>query len=208
MIQSRFLILVLALSAVACSKATPEFDVLDESAIPQPKFSGSTVKNVTVSSSTSTIAISGECDSKIKSIVARAVGLSSGFSALSDLTATAPTVACSNAGTFSFDLKSLSALGYSGFYDGKTFEIQLKGMTSSGLSRASSIIITYSTGAGNRDIWIAGGGIHGGGDSAFTATSAAIKAEIFVNHLSSRAPASGDYPKNTSIELRTGAGAR
>jgi hypothetical protein len=159
MVQLRILILIMAASALACSKATPQFDLLDPNAIPQPKFSGATVKSINSSSDTDTYAITGECDPKIQSITAMAVGVASSFASLDSVAASAPTVACSSSGTFSFSLKSLVTLGYS-VAEGTTYEIQLKGFTSAGLSNPSYIRIRYASPVSAPRLMISGGGVH------------------------------------------------
>jgi hypothetical protein len=184
------LILFMAASAVACSKAKTDFELLDQDAIPQPKFSGQTVKNLTASSGSATFNISGECDPKIKSLKARPSPIVSTYASVSDYTVSAPTVNCSSSGTFSFELKSLTALGFTPLVEGHTYEIQLTGMTSAGLSRPSYIRITYQSGAGNRNIWLAAGGIHNaaasglGADAAMTASGGAFKAQVSINYIS------------------------
>src|SRR5437868_5693491 len=114
---TRLLILILPFFVVGCSKTTPTFELTDEGAIPMPKFSGVTTKNITVSDATVTISVSGECDHKISSIKGMAVGIATAFSAVSDITASTPTVNCSSNGTFTLVFKSLTDLGFSGFYD-------------------------------------------------------------------------------------------
>lgn len=204
MVQSRhILILILSMAAVACSKATPTFDLADEDSIPMPKFSGSTTKNITATSSGLTFQISGQCDPKIRALVALPVGVVTGFSTVGDYTVSSPTVNCSSAGTFSFELKSLSSLGFSGFTEGKVFEIQLKASTSAGYSKASKIMITYSLG-GNKSIWLAAGGVHGG---AIRATDSVVKADLTVNFTNS-SNGSGPYPTDGTTTARFGAAAR
>lgn len=177
----RILILGFFSFGLACTKATPEFEQLDPNSIPQPKFSGATTKTVTVGSSASPVGtINGECDPKIKSIEAMIVGVATGFSG--DLTpvASSSTVSCSSVGTFTLQIKSLSDLGFSPLVLGNTYEIQLKGMTSAGLSRASSIYIQYMSSLGNPNIRVTGGGIHGG---AIRATDGTYQAEIQVQNV-------------------------
>lgn len=216
----RFLILIFASSVLACSKTTPTFDLLDESAIPQPKFSGSTTKNLTASSTTVTFTISGECDSKISALQARPVGVANAFSSVGDFTVAAPTINCSSGGTFTLQLKSLTDLGFSPLTEGSVYEIQLKGMTSAGLSRASTIRITYSRG-GNTSIWLAAGGLHGNksgsannADKAFTATDGTISADLHLSFKNTtRTPTAfpapgGHYSTDGSVTARFGAASR
>lgn len=172
----RILILGFLSFGLACTKATPEFEQLDPNSIPQPKFNGATAKTVTIGSSASPVGtINGECDPKIKSIQAMIVGVATGFSGDLSPIATSSTVSCTSAGTFTLQIKSLSDLGFSPLVLGHTYEIQLKGMTSAGLSRASSIYIQYMSSLGNPNIRVTGGGIHGG---ALRATDGTYQAEI------------------------------
>lgn len=195
----RVLILGQFLFALACTKATPEFELLDQNAIPQPKFNGATVKNLTTSSSALTFAITGECDQKIRSIQAKAVNATASFAALDSVANSSPTVQCSSNGTFSFTLKSLTGLGFASLTLGNTYEVQLVGMTSAGLSRPSSIYISYSNGTGNPNLKITAGGIHGGGDNAFMATDGtAFKAELHVGFTSKSDPGAGNMPTDGS----------
>lgn len=210
MSRSRILILILSVGAFGCTKATPTFELSDEGAIPQPKFSGSTTKTIKVNSPHSTFTVSGECDHKIRTIKGMLVSVTASYGAVSDLTVTAPSVNCSSTGTFSFQFKSLTDLGFSPIQEGRTYEIQLKGSTSAGMSRASKILITYDTGSGNKNIWIAGGGVPGSADSASFATMPIANtslggAEVYMMH-TARDPSGS--PSNANFKLRVGADAR
>lgn len=163
-----------------CTATTPEMELLDSSAIPQPLFYGSKVQNVTTDSSTATFSISGQCDTKISAIVGIAVGTTGTLSTLNDIAVAPATVECSNNGTFSFDLKNLTDLGYT-VSEGQTYEVQLRGVTTAGVSNPSSIRIYYTTVRGANRIILTGGAIHGGGDSANKATSGLFSANIFVS---------------------------
>ncbi len=202
-----FLILGILLSGVACTKATPEFDLLDENAIPQPKFSGSTVKSITTSSSGVTFLISGECDPKIRSISAMAVGQSSSFSDLGSLISGTAAVECSSKGTFSFQLKSLSDI-FANVKMGETYEIQLRGVTSAGSSKPSYIRISYQSPTGNPYVTIAAGGIHGGAEVANKASGAGFKADIFVRHMGKTFPGAAQNPSNAEFSARIGVTSR
>lgn len=205
MVQSRWILILVLFGALGCSKATPTFDLLDEGAIPMPRFNGATVKNLSATSGSQEFTINGECDRKITSIKAQVAGVTTTFTSLSDFSVTAPVIACSSTGTFTFKLKSLSALGFTNLTDGTRYEVRLRGMTSSGLSRASVIYITYGTGLGNKHIRIAGGGVHGGGDDASRAQDATFKAEISVSHTAKQDPLTSAYPAGGGFILRTGA---
>lgn len=130
--------------------------MLDEDAIPRPKFSGQTTKNIATSSKTATFAISGECDSKIRSIVGAATGTNSTFDSLSSLATSTVSVTCSTDGKFSFTMKSLTDLGFT-VNDGETYEVQLRAMTSGGVSKPSYIKIAFTQGASGRPILITSG---------------------------------------------------
>ena len=183
---------------LACTKATPEFDLLDPNAIPQPKFDGATVKHLTTGSGALTFSITGECDPKIKSIQAKAINASAMFSALDSVATSLPTVNCSSNGTFSFTLKSLTGLGYSPLTLGNTYEIQFKGLTSAGLSNPSSIYILYSNGVGNPHMRLAGGGVHGGGQNASRAVGIGFQADLHVNYIAKPDPGAGNMPTDGS----------
>ncbi len=204
----RILILGFLVSGIACTKATPEFELLDPNAIPQPKFNGATVKNLTTGSGAATFGIVGECDPKITAISARAVNASATFSALSTVASSAPTVACSANGSFSFTLKSLTDLGFAPLVMGNTYEIQLKGLTSAGLSNASSIFILYSNGVGNPNMRVTGGGIMGGGTATYAA-DANFRAELSVTHVALTVSGTGGFPSdNTAFTFRPAGFAR
>lgn len=188
MVQLRFLILILAASALACSKVTPEFEAIDGNLIPQPKFSGATVKNIDSSSDTDTYNITGECDPRIKSISAMAVGITTTFGSLDGIAVSPATVACSSSGTFSFQLKSLSALGYTAV-EGTTYEIQLKGFTSVGFSNASFIRIRYVSPVSAPRLMLSGGGVHSGsGNEGRRVSSLNFKADLRMNFLQNPTP--------------------
>lgn len=177
----RILVLGFSILAVACTKATPEFDLLDVNAIPQPKFNGTTVKQISTSSTSSTFLINGECDPKISAISGLAVGVNSSFSDLNSLATSAATVSCTSSGTFSFEMKSLTGLGFTPV-QGQTYEVQLRGQTVAGQSNPSYIRITYTVGNGGPRILISGGGIHGGGSDAHAASGGTYKAVVRVNN--------------------------
>ncbi|MGE3760338.1 MAG: hypothetical protein AB7H97_21415, partial [Pseudobdellovibrionaceae bacterium] len=113
-------------------------------------------KNISTTSQSATFAISGECDSKIRSIVGSASGTNSTFDSLTSLAVSTVSVTCSTDGKFSFTLKSLTDLGYS-INDGEIYEVQLRGVTSGGVSKPSYIKIAYSQGANGRPILITSG---------------------------------------------------
>lgn len=158
------IILIAALAASACTKANPDLDQLGDDNIPRPLFNGSTTKEITTGSSSATFQISGECDVKIRSIIGMAVGVAgapltlASIPDVSSLATNGASVKCAEDGTFSFELKSLSALGYT-VAEGTTYEILLRSSTRAGISKPSKILVTYSTASGGkRPIMITSGG--------------------------------------------------
>ncbi|MGE4133448.1 MAG: hypothetical protein AB7F86_17535 [Bdellovibrionales bacterium] len=195
--MSRFLIVVWALTALACSKATPEFDSLDGSLIPMPKFEdGSTLKVISTTSGGKTYSINGKCDQKIRRLSILAVGIATASTTL-DSMSTNPSVTCATNGTFSFTLKSLLDMGYE-LNEGKTYEIQLRGETSAGSSNPSYIRITYSSGSGNKNFFITAGGISKGvSNEVHTSKNAFNSAQVYVKSKSIQGAAS-----NASVSVR------
>ncbi len=200
---SRFLILILAGSLMACSKATPDFELLDPDAIPQPKFSGSTTKSINTTSDTATFQITGQCDPKIRSLNGRAVNIATAYSSVDNLTISGATVACATSGTFSFELKSLTGLGYTAVV-GQTYEIELRGMTSAGNSRPSYIRITYSSPVGAPHLLLSGGGVHSGLDPANRLFSTTFQADVRTSHIQAPIPA----PTSLNFTLKIGTAGR
>lgn len=160
----RFILGLGILTALGCVKAEPEFDTLDENKIPQPVFNGETTKIIDVSDPNSNITISGQCHPKIKEILIKGPSTSSVFSKLDTVTVSS-SVTCSTQcqsdgkGCFSFELINLKALnGNTVPSAGQVFQVELKGITSGGVSKASVVRITYSPGPGNHAISIVSGG--------------------------------------------------
>ncbi len=175
------LLCLILIVGTGCTEATPQFEDLGEEGIPRPKFSGSYLKQITTGDNLQTFQINGECDKKIRSINGFAVGTTSTFGSIHSLAVSGVNVTCSTDGKFSFELKSLSDLGYT-VTEGSVYEIQIRSETSAGMSKASLIKILYSTTAGgSRPIRISSGGILGGGDGA-RASGTAFKADIRVSH--------------------------
>lgn len=187
------LILSCLLLQAACTQGTPELTVLDEDVIPRPMFSGSTVKQMATSSSTQTFSINGECDSQIRALQGSATGTNSTFSTLAAMSVSSVSVTCSTDGKFSFVLKSLTDLGYTAT-EGQTYEIQLRGETSGGISKPSLIKIMYGAAANGRPILITSG--------TNTAINGNLSAEIRItNKQNAVAAANGD-----DTSTKTGAG--
>jgi hypothetical protein len=173
---------VLTLITLGCTKGAPTFATLDSGAIPQPKFAGLTEETINASSSTETFAIFGDCDSSITSITGDVVNGASTFSTLTSMSASPITVDCANSGHFSFTLKGLSSLGISP-QNNQTYDVQLRGITSGGVSNPSTIHIAYSTNGGpdSKHILITSGSTLGGGGTRFT-SGTVVKAQIRVTN--------------------------
>lgn len=162
---------------MACTKATPDFDVLDEDRVPRPQFSGATTKTLQAYSDALTFQINGECDPKIRNIIGSALGTSTTFSNINALTVSGINVTCATDNKFSFELKSLAALGYT-VTEGAIYEIQLRAETSGGVSKPSYIRILYTSAAGgSRPILITSGGT-----GAALASNGNISASIRVSN--------------------------
>jgi hypothetical protein len=207
MVQLRILVLILAASVLACSKAKPEFELLDSGLIPQPKFAGSTTKNIEASSDSVAYSITGECDPKIRSISAMAVGISTTFGSLDSIAAAPASVDCATSGTFGFQLKSLAALGYTAV-EGTAYEIQLKGFTSSGYSNPSYIRILYINPVSAPRLMFGGGGVHATPASEGRRVSSAnFQADLRLNFLT-KAGASAEQSTSTNFRARLGGSSR
>ncbi|MGE0526006.1 MAG: hypothetical protein AB7G93_08875 [Bdellovibrionales bacterium] len=197
------LILIFSLWALGCTQAETEFELLGGDSLPRPLFSGSTVKNLTTSSDSSTFNINGECDSKIKAITGLATGTTAMFSTLNALTSSAASITCRTDGKFSFTLKSLVDLGYVA-EEGKVYEIQLRGVTSAGLSQPSYIRITYASPNSNapKRFLITSGGTESG-SGAREAVSSSFKAQIRLSNVSDAT----QIKSGTSFTAKIGAAA-
>ena len=148
---------ILGAGALGCSKGEPSFEVLGTDNLPRPTFNnnGSTTLSLTTSSSTSTFTVSGQCDAKIKGLVASAPGAVN-VTSLSDMV-TGLSVTCGTDGKFSFTLDSLADLGFAPV-EGQTYEVQLRADTSGGVSKASLIRLTYSSSSRRPVLLTAGSG--------------------------------------------------
>lgn len=176
MVQFRhFLILVISFLAAACTKANPEFALLDGN-LPQPKFNGSTTKTIHTTSDSDTFNIAGECDPKIKSLTMKPVGLSAVFAPADIFTVTPATVNCASNGAFTFELKSISGLGY--ISAGPDYEIQVRGVTVLGEGPSSFIRIHFSNPVAAPRLLMSGGGVHGFGQDANRMSSANFTLEV------------------------------
>lgn len=170
----------LALITLGCTKGTPNFTDLGADNLPQPMFSGKTSITIPTNNPAQTFAIVGQCDQKISDLLATANGTSSAFSTIAALVNSPVIVNCATSGTFSFTLKSLTDLGYSPL-DGHTYDIELRGVTTGGISHASVIHIAFtSTGSPDpKHIMITSGGTESGAGPRI-ATGGTFKAEIRV----------------------------
>ncbi|NJL25983.1 MAG: hypothetical protein HC902_13000 [Calothrix sp. SM1_5_4] len=183
---------VVFLAGAGCTKVDPGFENLGDDNIPRPTFSGQTTLSLESGSETQTYEVSGECDSKIRSLTGAAVGAASIFNAVDGLTIAGVDVNCASmgtSGTFKFTLKSLKDLGFNP-QEGRTYEIQLRGVTVGGMSKPSVIRIRYSAANGTRPapVTVSAGGTR-------TASGGAYKAEFRVNFMTQEAPSSigGSY---------------
>lgn len=184
-VKSRALLYGVFLLSMGCTKGVPDFSTLDESSVPQPLFSGSTTKVILVGSANALIPVSGECDPKITDLLAIPVGVASP-SSLSSYVTGAITVACSSTGTFSFTLSSLSAIGFS-IVDNSIYEIQLRGVTSGGISRASTIRLSFAQVGKPQRVYITSGSNESNAVGARRVASATYQAEIRLGHMSNNA---------------------
>src|SRR5262249_25920031 len=132
------------LASLGCTQANPGFDVLDASNLPQPIFDNSSTKK-TIQSRTGSEkpTISGTCDFKIRGITAQIVTVDSVPGTVDHVAGNTPSVTCQTDGKFSFQLKSLTGLGFA-LTEDQTYEIQLRALTSAGVSKPSSLFVHYS----------------------------------------------------------------
>jgi hypothetical protein len=181
-VRSR-LILGIFLFSAACTKATPDFEVLDEDRVPRPKFAGSYTKSLQTFSDSATYQINGECDPKVRSITGSAVGsVSASAWDINGITVSGINLTCSQDGKFSFELKSLASLGYAPT-EGTVYEIQLKSETSGGTSKPSSIKILFTSGAGGtRPVLVTSGGT-----GAVLPSNGSLSSSVRVSHKINRA---------------------
>lgn len=188
--------------AVACTKAKPSLQVLDSRNVPQPRFSGQTILNITVRSSATTLDVTGECDVKIRSLQAEVSGVSD-FNDVSSVAAASPAITCGQDGKFAFTLKSLADLGFASPMEGQIYSIFLRALSSGGTSLASEIRILYSTPNGNgpRRMSLTSGGTESNSGAPRLATSTHFQAEIRVDH---RLVDMGTSPNANSNQLQTG----
>lgn len=180
------------LSALGCTKGVPGFELLDVESIPQPLFdNGSTSKTLQSATGAETPQIDGTCDGKIRAITAQAMDIDTLPGFLDNVTVSPASVTCSSNGKFSFQLKSLTGLGYA-LTEGKTYEIQFRSVTSAGASRASTLKIRYSTeaGSGSKRIHLTQGGTLSSGAERKVASANHIGIFNIVNRMPSYGSAS------------------
>lgn len=183
-IKFGWLSVAIFLTAVGCTKTTPEFAVLDQNNIPQPMFNGSTSMNAILTSATETFAIQGQCDPKIHAIEAMVVGPNSGFVSANAISNSGFTLACATSGTFSMTLKTLAGLGLA-VVENSNYEIDLRAVTAGGISNSSRIHLHYSTAGatGPKRLLLTSGATASSSAAPRIATSPNFKAEVRVDHM-------------------------
>lgn len=184
------LIFSTAAAVVGCTKSSPSFEGLDSSNLPQPLFNGrSSVIKETASPAT-LYQVDGQCDPRIRDIVASVREGSSASGPLNTI-ATSVSVQCATHGRFSFVLKSLTGLGITPA-EGQTYHVDLRAVTLGGLSQASTINIHFSAlnGPDEKHLLLTSG-------SAKESTSSSYSAVIRIGH---RAPAYTGAPKADEVE--------
>jgi hypothetical protein len=193
---------------VGCVKGTTDFSTLDSNSIPQPLFSGATSKDVRVTSLDQEVDLEGTCDFKISKITAQTVGVMAQSDQLSNIGVSGATLKCqSSPGTFSFRLKSLTALGFTPS-ENVPVEIHLRGVTSAGVSRVTTIRLTYSNpnGDGPKGMVLTSGSTESGSTGQRIAVSdgtAAYRATIRVDHRINRMDS-----ENMNTQMKTSASYR
>lgn len=105
---------------------------------------------------------------------------------------------CAQDGKFSFELKSLSALGFS-VSEGAVFEIQLRAETSAGSSKPSSIKVLYTAGAGGTRPML----ITSGGSESALVTGGSLSASVRITNKLNRMPGSAQTSAEDAF-LKTG----
>ncbi|MCB9072249.1 MAG: hypothetical protein H6623_01410 [Bdellovibrionaceae bacterium] len=177
--RTKICLILVLFSALSCSKVNPDFDTIDSDKIPQPLFLGSSVKQIYTASDSITFDINGECDPKISNLKGSATGSSTTISSVRDLSVSDIKMNCTSNKKFSFELKSLAALGYT-VSENAVYEIQLVGVTSAGDSKPSKIIITYSSAlGGKRNTVVTSGGT--GGKFITDGTANGFKAKVRIS---------------------------
>ncbi len=181
-VLGRLFLLGLILLSVGCTKGTPSFATLDENSVPQPTFGGgATLTNINVTSSAAPIPIAGDCDANITSLVAIPVAGNSAMSLASMVTG-GVVVNCSSTGHFSFTLTNLSALGFV-LADEQSYDVQLRGVTTGGISRPSIIHLKYSPYKPER-VMITSGSTDSAAGNPRLAVSTNFKAVVRIGHFS------------------------
>ncbi|MBX3022063.1 MAG: hypothetical protein KF799_10340 [Bdellovibrionales bacterium] len=169
----KYLVAGLCAFALGCTKGVPDFAALDTSNVPQPVFeSNQTEKTIQATSGAQTPSITGTCDRKIRSIVAQVMDQDTQPGSL-DAVSVVASVTCRSDGKFSFTLKGLTDLGCT-LVEGKTYEVRLRGVTSAGISRESSLKIQYFSATGgstNRLTVKAGGTLNSPGPRVLSSTN-------------------------------------
>lgn len=193
------LILGISLFSVACTKATPDFEAIGGDKIPRPKFAGTYLKSIQTYSDTLTFQINGECDSRVRSITGIAVGsVSASAWSTTSVAVSGINATCAQDGKFTFELKSLSALGFTAT-EGAVFEIQLRSETAAGSSNPSSIKVLYTSAAGgSRPVLVTSGGT-----GATLASGGTLTASVRITNKINRSPGSAQTSAEDAF-LKTG----
>jgi hypothetical protein len=177
---------------LGCTKGVPTFSTLDGNNIPQPMFLGATQETLNAASTAETFLITGQCDPKIQNIAGSAVGSASTFSTLSTMSTTPVTINCASSGQFSFTLKSLSDLGFNP-QNNQTYDVQLRAITSGGVSNPSTVHIAYSTANGPDDkhILVTSGSTLSGTGARISIGTTSFSGTIRVSHMAVLDPVTG-----------------
>lgn len=181
-------------ASLGCTKVDPGFSVLDSNSIPQPLFSGATTTSMASATGNEKFAINGECDFKIRNLTAQIVGVDSGPGTMEHVATGTVVATCQDDGKFSFELKSLNDLGIV-LKKGSTYEVQLRGVTTAGPSKPSSIYVRFGADVGPRLAVVSSGGTLSGPQGRMaTSTGGGLKGFVRVGN---RMPAY-DTPPSSS----------
>lgn len=149
---------------VGCTKGTPAFQTISEDNIPLPYFNEEktqTFKAYATGKVSKPFLVNGFCDPKISDIKATFENSSIGSQKLRELSAndavTSVDIKCTTEGTFTFTLAELSKLGFT-IVDGSEYKVLLQSVTSSGMSKPSTIAITYDTRIGGTPPFVVNSG--------------------------------------------------
>jgi len=196
--KRRIFLMIGMCSVLGCAKGTPTLETISDGSLPQPRFSGQTSKAFSTSVDR-TFDVQGECDPKIREIVAIAPTISSSNS--STITVGGINVSCSADGKFSLTLKKLQDMGFA-LASPSIYNIELRGITDGGISKASVISITYNTALGGTHLTLvtAGGtGANRPTDGSPGGYSAEVRIGGKFNNGDTASSADGVYLKTDNI---------